>query len=78
MNGRISSSGSIGKRGSMRIGVHDSVSLNIVFDVNNPIEEIMDIRQQLFIWFIQRQNNVIIEVDKSDGVMWKSIHEDRK
>ena len=49
-------------------GVQDTGSLKMVVKINGPIEELVNVREQLLIQFIEGENDVVIEIDESNSV----------
>ena len=50
----------------------------MIVKINGPIEELVNVWEQLLIRFIEGENDVVIEIDESNSVGGQAICEDRK
>ena len=58
---------------TMGTGIHNTMALDIVLNVDNAIKQVMDVRQRFFIRFVKRRYDIVIKVDKGNCTVRKSV-----
>lgn len=58
--------------------MQDTGTLKVVVKINGAVDELVNIRKKLLIGFVEGEDDVVIEVDKGNGILRQAVGEDRK